>query len=204
MSAFIKKKFPTDIPQIAHISVQIHANQYDLIRDNGIVIDEDFWDDIIQPGWTVELKLWPLEALTGGGLEQNEPPSSIETPTASDTVIPPAQDPPTNNPDTEIRTENTSNTSPSPIQEPISEPDASQQVTPPAPEQTGVSTEAEEEPLLNCPVCLKFQGTKKAINRHVNTRHYFSKDENAEKTQKPPQHLPPFITQAHQAPKKHH
>jgi len=93
MSAFIMKKFPTDVPPIAHISAQVHAGQYDLIRDNGIIIDEDFWDNIIQPGWTVHLKLWPLATMIGGSLEEIELPQNKGVLDLADLGVPPTQIP---------------------------------------------------------------------------------------------------------------
>jgi hypothetical protein len=60
MSNFIGKKFPLGIPQTASVSSQVHNGKYDLIGPEGVVIAPDFWEDLLEPGWTVLMSLWPI------------------------------------------------------------------------------------------------------------------------------------------------
>lgn len=181
MSTFITKKFPTDILQLEHISAQIHAGQYDLVSDNGIVID-DFWDDIIKPEWTVHLKLWPLPAIAK---EDAEP---VETQSQQ---LPVDATAPVN---VMVFFSRRADVEPAPATKGLPEPDGTkspdeQRVDVPGdqshfpphtddPENAG--EQAEENELVTCPVCKIFQGDKQAVNYHVNFTHYPPEQEGEE------------------------
>jgi hypothetical protein len=179
MSAFIMKKFPADVPQIAHISAQVHAGQYDLIRDNGIIIDEDFWDDIIQPGWTVHLKLWPLATMTGGSPEEIELPQNKGISDSPDVDVPPIRISPDENVQPSVEPDQLppiesylSKSQDSPTQNTF---ETSGHNPPKEPENDAATTEPkekEQDELVICPVCMMFQGDKQSVNYHVNFTHY--------------------------------
>lgn len=177
MSTFINKKFPKDIPQIAHISAQIHAGQYDLIRDNGVVIDDEFWDDIIQPGWTVQLKLWPLAAMPNDEPKpretQSQPPVLADTAIENDAINPSPQD----NNEGEIFTQGppVSGPQPSPTDDYYVIVDEFQSHVPRSKTR---QEQPNKEELVTCPVCMIFKGDKQAVNIHVNSTHYPPDQEN--------------------------
>jgi hypothetical protein len=75
MSKFIERKFPQNIPQTAQVSSQVHGGQFDLIGPDGDVIAPDFWEELIEPGWTVTMNLWPLH-MTAEVIDDSQPSST--------------------------------------------------------------------------------------------------------------------------------
>jgi hypothetical protein len=150
----MKKKFPRNIPQLARASAQVHANQFDLVggpkNEN---IDEEFWEDIVQPGWTVKMHLWNLSTL--------EDPKDIEKQAHSDEIVAPAKE----------RAKHPTIT-PSDVESPGSQQAHPLQERSASPESTRDPSITPQPEIFTCPVCMVVTGNKEAIKQHVNLVHH--------------------------------
>src|SRR5277367_1178690 len=62
MENFVREIF-SHVPDICEL---VNQGRYDLIVDDTIILPQ-CWTDLIEPGWTVEIQLWPVKAISDAG-----------------------------------------------------------------------------------------------------------------------------------------
>jgi hypothetical protein len=177
MSKFIETKFPQGIPQTADVASQVHKCQYDLLGPDGDVIAPDFWEELLEPGWTVVMSLWPLhieaEVRSRHGANATERVPHLPTKAESD----PSK---TQQKEKDILATELSN----PSEEKTADSRSSKMSSPPnmsgnsksQPEPQASRISNASSAMIRCPFCNIFTGEKEALLLHVNSVHVDTDD----------------------------